>query len=100
VLDGVSVKLGLSPQIVASFAGGERRAFRRTRRGNAGGALGPKADVPAREGMSDTRPRSSRKLIISGMRADGLSVEVGLRPAGQHGEVQPGAAYDDGGSQA
>ena len=78
VLDGVSVKLGLSPQIVANFA--------------AGGAL-PEERVDAMLAEHAERKLTTllvkavrhattlqSKLTISGMRADGLSVEIGLVP--------------------
>jgi len=79
VLDGVSVKLGLSPQIVANFAGG--------------GAVLSEERVEAMLAEHSGRKLTSllvkavrhattlqSKLTISGMRADGLSVEVGLVP--------------------
>lgn len=78
VLDGVTVKLGLAPQIVASFAGG---------------AVVPEERVDALVAEHSGRKLTSllvkavrhattlqSKLTISGMRADGLSVEVGLVP--------------------
>ena len=78
VLDGVSVKLGLNPQIVANFAGGavlsEERveAILEEHSGRKLTSLLVKAVRHATTLQS--------KLTISGMRADGLSVEVGLVP--------------------
>jgi len=78
VLDGVTVKLGLAPQIVANFAGG---------------AVVPEERVDALLAEHSGRKLTTllvkavrhatalqSKLTISGMRADGLSVEVGLVP--------------------
>jgi len=78
VLDGVTVKLGLAPQIVANFAGG---------------AVVPEERVDALLAEHSGRKLTTllvkavrhattlqSKLTISGMRADGLSVEVGFVP--------------------
>jgi len=78
VLDGVIVKLGLAPQIVANFAGG---------------AVVPEERVDALLAEHSGRKLTTllvkavrhatalqSKLTISGMRADGLSLEVGLVP--------------------
>jgi len=78
VLDGVTVKLGLAPQIVANFAGG---------------AVVPEERVDALLAEHSGRKLTTllvkavrhattlqSKLTISGMRADGLSLEVGLVP--------------------
>ena len=79
VLDGVHIKLGLTPQIVANFAGG--------------GNVLPEDRVDALLAEHSDRKLTTllvkavrhattlqSKLKISGMRADGISVDVGLVP--------------------
>jgi len=79
VLDGVNVKLGLSPQIVANFAGGgavisEERVDAMLAE-HSGRKLTPLLVKAVRHATT-----LQSKLTISGMRADGISVEVGLIP--------------------
>ena len=78
VLDGLIVKLGLAPQIVANFAGGAVLSEERV------DALlaehsGRKLTTLLVKAVRHATTLQS-KLTISGMRADGLSVEVGLIP--------------------
>ena len=78
VLDGVSVKLGLSPQIVANFAGGGVLSEERVDAMLAEHSGRTLTTLLVKAVRHATTLQS--KLTISGMRADGLSVEVGLVP--------------------
>ena len=78
VLDGVSVKLGLAPQIVASFAGGGVLSEERVDAMLAEHS-GRKLTTLLVKAVRHATTLQS-KLTISGMRADGLSVEVGIVP--------------------
>jgi hypothetical protein len=78
VLDGVNIKLGLTPQIVANFAGGAVVSEE--------GVYALLAEHSERK-LTTLLVKAVRhattlqsKLSISGMRADGLSVDVGLMP--------------------
>ena len=78
VLDGVSVKLGLSPQIIANFAGGAVLSEERVDAMLAEHS-GRKLTTLLVKAVRHATTLQS-KLTISGMRAAGLSVEVGLVP--------------------
>jgi len=79
VLDGVSVKLGLSPQIVANFAGGGAVLSEERVEAMLAEHSGRKLTSLLVRAVRHATTLQSR-LTISGMRADGLSVEVGLVP--------------------
>jgi len=78
VLDGVNVKLGLTPQIVANFAGGAVLSEERVDAMLAEHSSRKLTTLLVKAVRHATTLQS--KLTISGMRADGLSVEVGLVP--------------------
>ena len=78
VLEGVSVKLGLNPQIVANFAGGAVLSQERVDAMLAEHSGRKLTSLLVKAVRHATTLQS--KLTISGMHADGLSVEVGLVP--------------------
>ena len=79
VLDGVSVKLGLAPQVVANFAGGGAVLSEERVDAMLAEHSGRKLTTLLVKAVRHATTLQS-KLTISGMRADGLSVEVGLIP--------------------
>ena len=79
VLDGVSVKLGLNPQIVANFAGGGTVLSEERVDELLAEHSGRKLTTLLVKAVRHATTLQS-KLTISGMRADGLAVEVGLIP--------------------
>ena len=78
VLEGVSVKIGVMPQIVANFAGGAVLSEESVDAMLADHSDRKLTTLHVKAVRHATTLQS--KLTISGMRADGLSVEVGLVP--------------------
>ena len=78
VLDGVNIKIGLTPQIIANFAGGAVVSEERVDAILTDHAERPLTTLLVKAVRHATTLQS--RLSIKGMRADGLSVEVGLIP--------------------
>jgi hypothetical protein len=78
VLEGVTIKIGLTPQIVANFAGGAVVSEERVDAILTEHAGRPLTTLLVKAVRHATTLQS--KLSIKGMRANGLSVEVGLIP--------------------
>ena len=78
VLDGVNIKIGLTPQIIANFAGGAVVSEERVDAILTEHAERPLTTLLVKAVRHATTLQS--KLSIKGMRADGLAVEVGLIP--------------------